>query len=73
MRPGSDGGLRRDADFVESFLLQGAPFKLLLVSTGNIDNNELLRLFAANIAQLAKMFETYTYVELSRDQLIAHQ
>lgn len=40
---------------------------------GNIDNNELLHLFAANIAQLATMFETYTYVELSRDQLIAHQ
>lgn len=32
----------KDADFVESFLLQGAPFKLLLVSTGNIDNDELL-------------------------------
>lgn len=42
----------KDADFVESFLLQGAPFKLLLVSTGNIDNDELLKLFVANIAQL---------------------
>ncbi len=65
--------ITKDADFVESFLLQGAPYKLLLLSTGNIDNTELLTLFAANIAQLAAMFETYAYVELDRDEMIAHQ
>jgi predicted nuclease of predicted toxin-antitoxin system len=28
----------KDSDFVESFLLKGEPWKLLLVSTGNIRN-----------------------------------
>ncbi len=28
----------KDADFVNSFLVFGVPFKLLLVSTGNINN-----------------------------------
>lgn len=65
--------ITKDADFVESFLLQGAPYKLLLVSTGNIDNQGLLRLFAANMSQIATLFEVYDYVELGRDQLIAHQ
>ena len=29
----------KDADFVESFLLRHEPWKLLLVSTGNIELN----------------------------------
>ena len=44
----------KDSDFVESFLLKREPWKLLLVSTGNIRNDELLRLFQLNIDQLAE-------------------
>ena len=65
--------ITKDADFVESFLLQGAPYKLLLVSTGNIDNRGPLSLFAANQSHIAALFDVYDYVELGRDQLIAHQ
>ena len=35
--------ITKDADFVNSFLLRGEPFQLLLVATGNIRNAELLR------------------------------
>lgn len=31
----------KDADFVNSFLLSGAHYKLLLVSTGNISNRDV--------------------------------
>jgi predicted nuclease of predicted toxin-antitoxin system len=31
----------KDSDFVESFLLSREPWKLFLVGTGNIGNNEL--------------------------------
>ena len=34
----------KDSDFVESFLLRHEPWKLLLVSTGNIGNNELFKI-----------------------------
>lgn len=54
-------------------MLQSAPYKLLLVSTGNIDNNALLDLFTANMAEIANLFESYAFVELDRDQMIAHQ
>lgn len=37
--------ITKDADFVNSFLLTKRPYKLLLVSTGNITNKELSLLF----------------------------
>jgi predicted nuclease of predicted toxin-antitoxin system len=37
----------KDADFVESFLLRRVPWKLLLISTGNIENDELELLLLA--------------------------
>lgn len=33
--------ITKDADFVDTFLLIGKPYKLLLISTGNISNTEL--------------------------------
>jgi predicted nuclease of predicted toxin-antitoxin system len=62
----------KDADFVQSFTLQGRPYKLLLVSTGNIRNTELFELMTNRLEQLADLFEIYSYVELTRDALIIH-
>jgi predicted nuclease of predicted toxin-antitoxin system len=62
----------KDSDFVESFLLKREPWKLLLVSTGNIRNDELLRLFQLNIDQLAESFTTFDFVELNRTSMICH-
>lgn len=36
----------KDADFVQSLILLGEPYKLLLVSTGNISNHALEALFS---------------------------
>jgi len=33
--------ITKDSDFVDSFLVQKKPWKLLLISTGNISNREL--------------------------------
>jgi predicted nuclease of predicted toxin-antitoxin system len=41
--------ITKDSDFVDSFLLHKKPYKLLLISTGNIRNAELEALFQANI------------------------
>ncbi len=62
----------KDSDFVKSFLLKREPWKLLLVSTGNITNSELLRLFRLNIRQLADSFETFDFIEMNRTNLICH-
>lgn len=62
----------KDADFVQSFTLQGRPYKLLLVSTGNVRNAELFELLTGRLGQIGQFFETYSYVELTRDALIIH-
>ena len=65
--------ITKDADFVNSFLLLGIPFKLLLVSTGNISNKELMVIFEKNIPALVVAFEEHEYVEITRTSLIEHQ
>ena len=36
--------ITKDNDFFNSFFISGIPYKLILISTGNIRNNELLSL-----------------------------
>jgi hypothetical protein len=62
----------KDSDFVNSFYLKRSPPKLLLVSTGNIDNDALLHLFLANIVRIERAFTENEFVELSRTALILH-
>ncbi|MGI8649482.1 MAG: DUF5615 family PIN-like protein [Rubrobacter sp.] len=62
----------KDSDFVDSFLLSQKPYKLLLISTGNITNADLEALFSAQIQRLAEGFESYDHLELTREALIFH-
>jgi predicted nuclease of predicted toxin-antitoxin system len=62
----------KDSDFVETFLLHGEPAKLLLVSTGNIGNDELEALFISSLARLAENFESFDFIELNRTSVIFH-
>ncbi len=63
----------KDSDFVDSFLLHKKPYKLLLISTGNIRNTELERLFQANIEKLSEAFNTGSeFVELTRTAIVVH-
>ncbi|MFH1195519.1 MAG: DUF5615 family PIN-like protein [bacterium] len=63
----------KDADFVHSFLFQNRPFKLLLVSTGNIANHELLDIFSKNHYEIKNIFDTHHFVEITKDSLITHK
>jgi len=62
----------KDSDFVQSFLLKREPWKLLLVSTGNISNDELMKLFQVNIGQIAGSLTAFDFIELNRTNLISH-
>jgi predicted nuclease of predicted toxin-antitoxin system len=62
----------KDADFVNTFTVQRVPYKLLLVSTGNIKNVALEALFAQHIAAITAAFESHDFVELTRTMLIIH-
>ena len=62
----------KDSDFVDSFILHHRPWKLLLVSTGNISNRELEQLFAANLPTIANGFSSFDYIEISCTNVIFH-
>ncbi len=62
----------KDNDFVASFLLRGLPPKLLLISTGNISNDALSKLLAANLTALEAALVKYDFVELSASTLTIH-
>lgn len=62
----------KDTDFVNSFLISRKPYKLLLVSTGNIRNNELEILFMENTERIIEMLTHHDFVEISRTSFIAH-
>ncbi|RIY11631.1 hypothetical protein D0T11_07130 [Hymenobacter rubripertinctus] len=65
--------ITKDADFVNSFILHGRPYKLLLVSTGNMRTDDLVNLFRQYLPQLTKAPQWHSYLELSREQLLIHR
>jgi len=63
----------KDTDFeITHELGQGSP-RLLLITTGNIHNDELLALFARHDETLVRLLDQHTFLELSRSQLIVHR
>jgi predicted nuclease of predicted toxin-antitoxin system len=64
--------ITKDEDFVQSFILQARPYKLLLVSTGNIPNKDLLELFARCQRQVNELYDVHRFIELTRDLIIVH-
>ena len=62
----------KDADFVNSFHLQRQPYKLLLISTGNISNSDLEALFLANIRTISEGFDVFDFIEIDRNTVIFH-
>ena len=64
--------ITKDADFVDSFILHRKPYKLLLISTGNITNADLETLLLQYMMDIVKEFESHDFIELSRTALIIH-
>lgn len=62
----------KDRDFVVSFWLRRLPPKLLLVSTGNIPNDDLSRLVKANLPAFETALAQQDFVELSATAIIIH-
>lgn len=63
----------KDADFVRSFTLHSTPALLLLITTGNIANSQLLSLLKTHILSINKAFADHHFVEIGHDYLIIHE
>jgi predicted nuclease of predicted toxin-antitoxin system len=64
--------ISKDSDFFDYFALKGIPPKLLMLTTGNIVNRDLLSLFQANFDQLEELLHSHAVVEMSNDELFVH-
>ena len=64
--------ITKDSDFWDSFYVSQEPYKLLLITTGNISNKDLESLFVKNLEQLVDLLENNSVVEMSRDTVIVH-
>jgi predicted nuclease of predicted toxin-antitoxin system len=56
----------KDTDFFYTHLLQGRPWKLLLVRTGNISTRDLRGLFERNLLAIEAAFRNHMLVEVDR-------
>lgn len=63
----------KDKDFFDSFMIRQKPYKLLLVTTGNITNAKLEELFANGLSQIIELLEQHSVIEMSRDSITVRQ
>jgi len=64
--------ISKDSDFLKLYILKGKPQKLLLVTTGNITNKDLLNLFEKNFDTAMAMFNSHSVVEINNSFVIGH-
>jgi len=63
----------KDADFLDSHLLQDSPKKLLLITTGNIVNKKLIPLIGLYFSKIDELFRTYNLIELNESEVKVHE
>ena len=63
----------KDEDFVFSYMISATPARLLRVSTGNISNDELLKVLASQLDALVQAFSRGRYIEITHDALLIHE
>lgn len=59
----------KDSDFVYSHVLQGRPWKLLLIKTGNISAQDLCALLGRHLPTIELVLQTHTLVEVDRSSV----
>ena len=66
--------ITKDVDFLDYFILRGAPPKVLLLELGNISISKLFAIFDGNIKQIKKLFEfeNVSLVLLQQDKVFAY-
>ncbi len=64
--------ISKDSDFLQSYLLKSEPKKLVMVKTGNIHNQLLLKLFEDNIKTITNLLSNSNMIEIGRTKITEH-
>lgn len=62
--------ISKDSDFFNRYLTKVEPYKLLLISTGNLSTNELINVFEKNIDKIIDEIAHNSVVEITKESLI---
>lgn len=62
----------KDKDFYYSAILDKEPIKLIMVSTGNIHNNDLISLFRENLEKICELIEQHQVIEIDTTSVTIH-
>ncbi len=65
--------ITKDTDFLDSHIIKQIPSKLLLVTTGNINNNKLRSLFNDHFETIVKLFDHYDLIEIDNSRITGHE
>lgn len=60
----------KDYDFIESLIISNKPYKLIYVSTGNITNKELLKIFRKNLLTIVEATDKNRLIEVTNQEII---
>ncbi len=62
--------ISKDLDFIESLLISNKPYKLIYISTGNITNRQLLKIFGQNIEKIVEFISKNRLIEITQDSIV---
>jgi len=62
--------ISKDSDFYNRYLVKSEPFKLIIISTGNISNKHLLILIEKNLDKILEEISHNFVVEITAKSLI---
>lgn len=62
--------ISKDSDFYNRYLVKSEPFKLIIISTGNITNKNLLILIEKNLEKILEEISHNFVVEITSKSLI---
>jgi predicted nuclease of predicted toxin-antitoxin system len=66
--------ISKDSDFFKYHLLKGEPERILMITTGNIVNKELIRLFELNFSTILELFEQGSkIIEMNTSSITVHK
>lgn len=62
--------ITKDYDFLQMHIIAGRPSILLFIKTGNISNNELLKLFERYVGEIINYLKVHSLIEMYTGELI---
>ena len=65
--------ITKDSDFLESFIVNRCPKKLVIVKTGNVCNADLMLVFKNNFEKVCSLLKENDLLEMSMTEIIVQK